>query len=111
MKKWALLLSTVIGSLSFAADYSCFGANPYWSLELNQSQNVYTADYEVFGLETGKIEMASVAVNSAETLSLRGEDSAIQLIKKSCDDGMTDTIYPYEVIFNLGSETIVGCCN
>lgn len=106
MKIFALLCFTLSCSVALSSDYSCFGTNPYWSLELKESQANYLADYEVFGLESGKIEMIST-----DGQLLVGNDSSLQFVTKKCNDGMTEATYGHQVIFKLGTETLIGCCN
>lgn len=97
------------------ADLKCSGTEPFWSLMIGSTKAVY----ENMG-EGLKMEFATVIQQDAQGLqaghtrkytfkNAKVTADAI-VIKKKCDDGMSDITYPYTITLTVGKTLLAGCC-
>lgn len=115
MRKIIFLLALLSTASAFAGEYKCFGTEPFWSVDISISEKGITGDFDVFGLETKKItfnkEINAEGYNPNFIKVLVGDDAQANIIANKCNDGMSDTVYPYEIILRDGDAVLYGCCN
>ena len=116
-----LILSLSIPQMVLAATkYNCSGTEPFWDLNIGTFRIDYRTPGEK-GLERerfaltpalGAAGMVKDFVKVYNTVSLtKGVPASITLLKGSCNDGMSDTVYDYHTIFNNNGKVLYGCCS
>jgi uncharacterized membrane protein len=121
----ALAVSALAGSAAIArADFVCTGTEPFWKLEIREKGVVLQDGNKVSG--QSKLTLKSVKPRLAEGASpesvmvfeaggseknARPITIVVQKREESkCSNGMSDPIYPYDVIVVTQRVVFVGCC-
>jgi uncharacterized membrane protein len=127
MTKWfvpalgALCLST---ALAQADNFTCSGTEPFWQLTINEKAILLQDGNKVTGqskltLKSVKPRPAAgappsaVQVYEAATSERNARPVMIVLQKREetkCSNGMSDPIYPYDVIVVTPAVVFMGCC-
>ncbi len=137
MIKIILLLSTfMFGFSTFAAEknkeakpvrkiasdgnYSCFGTEPFWSLEIKNGKIMRYSDPITTNSQTKNILSSRETAGSNQGIAYSvtsGKNKDIAIIKYvgNCSDGMSDNSYPYDISFLTVDKKGVslfftGCC-
>jgi uncharacterized membrane protein len=111
-------------SMSARADFVCTGTEPFWKLEISERGVVLQDGNKVSGqskltLKSVKPRLAEGAPPDAVMIFEAGgsEKSArpitivVQKREESkCSNGMSDPIYPYDVIVVTQRVVFMGCC-
>ncbi len=87
MKKLILIAAALISVNSMAL--SCHGTEPFWSAQINEE----SVTFEFAGEEAEVLSSDSVSLNDVE-----------------CNNGMSDFMYPFEVVIKVGHGSVYGCC-
>lgn len=121
----ALAAAALAGSAAIArADFVCTGTEPFWKLEIRDKGVVLQDGNKVSG--QSKLTLKSVKPRLAEGASpesvmvfeaggseknARPVTIVVQKREESkCSNGMSDPIYPYDVIVVTQRVVFVGCC-
>lgn len=112
-----LALVSTLGAASPPAaekvQLQCLGNEPFWSLKLQQ--RVITIE-DMNGRGRSFTRSKPVAVgNRLGTWVFPGKSKKGQLMTlvvrtRDCSDGMSERIYPYEVMVIEGAQAFDGCC-
>lgn len=115
MKRITLLVLMVALSGVAHADLKCGGTEPFWSIVIRNNK----ATYENMG---EGLNVVFDAVLLQDTQGLKPDHTRkytfknakttadAVILKKKCDDGMSDIIYPYNITFTMMKMTFSGCC-
>jgi len=124
MIKYSFLSFLVVISTTFAQAeaFRCVGTEPFWSYQLDEA----TAVAQFSLVASSKYMFKNVQLTSAKNdksvrflvSSKNNEDSSSAWItdtevffrKSGCNDGMSDSSYPYEIYLNINDKAYVGCC-
>lgn len=97
------------------ADLKCGGTEPFWGLVIGSNK----ATYENMG-EGLKAEFDAVMLQDAQGLKpghmrkylLKNAKTPAEamVLKKKCNDGMSDVTYPYTIAFTYKGIVFAGCC-
>lgn len=115
MKKYLMMVGLLMLSGIARADLKCGGTEPFWSLAIGSSKAIY----ENVG-EDQKIEFGAITQQDAQGLkpgytrkytfkNAKTTADAV-VLKKKCDDGMSDKTYPYTITLTVGKTVLAGCC-
>ena len=95
-------------------DLRCIGTEPFWSLALGEAEMAYD------DIEGNEIVFASPPAETTANridrwirtgISRSGGVATIVLLRQECSDGMSDNVFPLEVIvMGTGPRTLQGCC-
>lgn len=103
----------------------CSGTEPFWSLDLSKSPSVFSGTDMESGdwKENEKLDVVAThsivpigQENWSVTLKSRARDSYLTTILSKaspmCSDGMSNLLYPYQVIMLRGQvpRPVYGCC-
>lgn len=101
----------ILSDYSFALN--CHGTEPFWSAQLS-------ADKVTVSLGLGKsiTEIASVSSplgmpdseNSFVRVYSSSNGPVATTIAQQCNNGMSDDMYPYEIIIFTPNGSLYGCC-
>ena len=117
----ALCLSPLVAA---AADFTCTGTEPFWKLEIRDKGVVLQDGNKVSG--RSKLSLKNVTPRSAEGVppdtvmvfeaggSGRNAKPITIVVQKrdetKCSNGMSDPIFPYDVIVVTQRVVFIGCC-
>lgn len=111
MFKSILTLTTLALFNAQALALDCRGTEPFWAATLTNS---------ALTLEFPGEKVAPLPITSTKGASGMSEDflkvykdergPVAVLQSQECSDGMSDHIFPQEVILFTGSQTLYGCC-
>lgn len=117
----ALCLSPIVAG---ATDFTCTGTEPFWKLEIRDKGVVLQDGNKVSG--QSKLSLKSVKPRLAEGAppdtvmvfeaggSERNARPMTIVVQKreetKCSNGMSDPIFPYDVIVVTQRAVFVGCC-
>jgi uncharacterized membrane protein len=127
MTKRFILAAGLIGSLvagAQAENFTCSGTEPFWQLTINDKTILLQDGNKVTGqskltLKSVKPRNAAGAPPSAvqvfeATADGRGATAMTIVVQKreetKCSNGMSDPIYPYDVIVVTPRVIFMGCC-
>jgi len=99
----------VLGGVDLAKPVRALGTEPFWSVELNGTEMVYTTPDQP-GLRTPQpnpLVQGTTATYEAETAD--GTALSVTLITTECSDGMSDRTYPLTAMVKLGDLELTGC--
>jgi uncharacterized membrane protein len=88
--------------------FQALGTEPFWSLDVMPGKLRYSSPENLTGTTISSSETKDgAAVRYTGTL----EDKAVTLTIEpgTCNDGMSDTAYPYKATFVWGNQTQQGC--
>lgn len=122
-----ILLAATFAAWSIAADaadLTCTGTEPFWKLEIRDKGVVLQDGNKVSGqskLTLKNVKPRVAAGAPADTImvyeasgSERSAKPMTIVVQKreesKCSNGMSDPIYPYDVIVVTPSVVFVGCC-
>ncbi len=125
--KWLLAAVGALGLWSLAAeaaDFTCTGTEPFWKLEIRDKGVLIQDGNKVSGqskltLKAVKPRPAAgaapdaVQVFEANTSERNAKPITIVVQKREetkCSNGMSDPIYPYDVIIVTPRVIFMGCC-
>jgi uncharacterized membrane protein len=93
----------------------CSGTEPFWGLEIDQQARFSTPEQSYRPM---RADPAQQAANRPDTWSLIFQPAettvpAFAFIQQTqqCSDGMSDTLYRYQIQLRIGGQTYSGCCN
>jgi len=121
---WALGLVCLPVAIAHAENFTCSGTEPFWQLTINDSTILLQDGNKVTGqskltLKSVKPRPAAGAPPSAvqvfeATSGGRNGTSMTIVVQKreetKCSNGMSDPIYPYDVIVVTPKIVFMGCC-
>lgn len=92
---------------------ACHGNEPFWSLYINSKQITLKHD-----ARTEHDVVAPAAPMGQlpgyhfvyQTKTFAGAPATVVISKRQCSDYMSDSIYPYSVIYASGETVFQGCC-
>lgn len=108
--------STLKGSAPFAAEFECYGTEPFWMLSLTPGRGEY---HPMDGEDrTFTLSSPRHAAGRTDVWTMHGSDNStgkpvvITLHRTGlCSDGMSDFDYDYEIILApVGQQPLAGCC-
>ncbi len=110
MKKLILLSMAALFSMNTMA-LSCHGTEPFWGAEISETEvvvDLIEVQEKVLPV-TDIIEAAGFASGFVTTYSNNKVPVAVTS-SNECNNGMSDHIFPKEVIIFLGDSVLYGCC-
>lgn len=81
-----------------------FGNEPFWSVSFEKSQLVFAK----VGEEKRQFELNSSRIER-ERRSYQFDQGSLELAKRSCVDGMSDSLYGWSASLTIGDEKYQGC--
>lgn len=92
----------------FPAAFTALGTEPFWSAAVDGNRLVYSTPEDQKGEE---ITVTRSGAGSVLRLAgeLRGGALTLELRAATCSDGMSDTVYPYAVEAQIGTQKLTGC--
>lgn len=99
----------VLGGVDLARPVRALGTEPFWSMDLNGTELVYTAAEppEQRAPQPNPVVQGTTATWEAETAD--GTDLRVTLIATECSDGMSDRTYPLTAMVKVGDRDLTGC--
>lgn len=116
----AVCITTIFGECSAASkipELTCFGTEPFWSINADSRSLIYEnlGDEKLRIFSDVKIKNSlGSAENYAFQVTAEDEDNDIlklNVLKVSCNDGMSDETYTYTSMVEVEGELLTGCCN
>lgn len=97
---------------AFPALASCFGTEPFWSLNIDGMTATYSTPGEALAGDVSA-RLASSARRDRHGLMARFGPRTMSAIvsSRACGDGMSDRAYGIAVDAILGDEVLSGCCS
>lgn len=96
----------------------CFGTEPFWGTEIDAKGFLSYSDPI---MDTKKFYSKTTLKNAHGTsadfaFQIVAQDMAkktlkLNVVKQSCNDGMSDEIYPYTTLVDIEGEILFGCCD
>ena len=113
MKLFSILASIFLLSGNALA-VSCHGTEPFWGAEVTKDKIVLNmVGFEADAPKTLAVSSVSGAAGYTASFlkvySNQGKKVAVMTSNK-CDNGMSDHIFPNQIIIFNGAETLYGCC-
>jgi uncharacterized membrane protein len=99
----------VLGGVDLARPVRALGTEPFWSVELNGTEMVYTTP-EPPGQRAPQpdpVVQGTTATWEAETAD--GTAMRVTLVATECSDGMSDRTYPLTAMVKVGDLELTGC--
>lgn len=97
-----------------AADFSCFGTEPFWNLSIKGDVTAYqtymTDESATVEPVLSRVNAVGVGEDYAILIKTANTSAAI-LTDASCTDGMSDNTYSKAILFSVGKTVLYGCCN
>ncbi len=112
MKKFIAALSIVLSFSSMAADYSCFGTEPFWGLKITESSIEFSSPIEDT-VVTEAVESKTNAIGYADEFAFivkSDKGSLASITTGECSDGMSDNVYPKHITYVNDGNVFYGCC-
>lgn len=116
----ALLLLLSNSAFAELKGLNCLGTEPFWGLEVDVVKNQLAFKTEADEKpQYKKIKKPLQAYGVGENMvmvfkSLKQDISATvissNIAGKACSDGMSDTDYPYHVVYRNADMVVYGCC-
>jgi len=106
----------MLPTLGFAEkSFHCFGTEPFWDMQLNQTGFQFKHDKIKYKLKTVKPESArGFQISHIKIYKTRinsiNSPATIIIQKQKCSDNMSDNEYQYSVIFITKHDNYYGCC-
>lgn len=113
MKILLLVASFVFSSQILASNKTCFGTEPFWNMKVSESHvsfNDFSSEADEVSEIISKDSAAGTGLDFVTVI--KTEEKVITTIQNSCNDGMSDEIYPFEVVVtdNESGLVLYGCC-
>ncbi len=111
MKKSILLLSLIAAFQVSAAEYTCFGTEPFWGLTITDSVVKFDeiegpkADEKILSKED------AAGTTSDYAFVVKTPKTQIAVVTGECNDGMSDNIYSHHALVTTKTQVLYGCCN
>lgn len=109
-----VIISIVMMTATVHADLKCGGTEPFWSLMIGAKKAVYET------MEGSKTTFDAITIQEAEGIKaghvrkyqFKNTQSSADavVLKKKCDDGMSDITYPYNITLTIAKTVLSGCC-
>jgi uncharacterized membrane protein len=121
---WFFLLSTCVSicaTPAWADPFKCGGTEPFWDLSISDREISYESSSlaSSFKLEPTAPESARgaaadyVLVYRTRIVGVRDEPVTLVLqksLESKCSDGMSETRFPFYVVFITRRNVLTGCC-
>ena len=91
-----------------AANLHARGTEPFWSAQIESDMLTYTTPEDQNGRKV-KVERRDTAIGAVFSGKLDDAELILTLAKRTCNDGMSDRVYPLSAVLTLGSERHQGC--
>lgn len=116
----ALALFSALSSFAGANEVpvlQCFGTEPFWGVSTDAkgflSMNDPMSDSKKFYSKT--ILKNAAGTTSTFAFQIEATDMAkntlkLNVVKTDCNDGMSDSIYPYTALVDVDGGILFGCC-
>lgn len=111
MKNLIVALSlSLMSTASFASTVSCFGTEPFWSVSTTKKELMYSDPVS----RTRPLPITSVTQAAGFTegfaFIVKTESTRLTVIRGECNDGMSDNVYDYHAVYEMGDTMLAGCC-
>ncbi len=111
MKNTFLALVLALSTQSFAAEYSCFGTEPFWGITITEDVLKFDEIIEVKADEVILSKTDAAGTTSDYAFSVETAKTQISVITGECNDGMSDNIYSHHALVKTDSQVLYGCCS
>lgn len=95
------------------APQSCFGTEPFWSLDLTEGEATF--DVPDAGTQTGPITLRIAATGRPDRYAFAAEMAEGRAVfvmgRTECSDGMSDRLYGLSADVLIGDVMYSGCCS
>ena len=100
--------AAVLAGVDLKQPLRALGTEPFWSVELNGSEMVYTSP------DTAALRAPQPAPVMQGTIAIyenqvQDQEFKVTLTATECSDGMSDRTYPLTAIVKIGDRTLTGC--
>ena len=117
-KKIAFLIMTLTSINSFAAgmNLTCVGTEPFWQIDISSNKEMRLMIPGMKDEDFTITQSTSAAGTSGDfAFQLSGKNAQsdllkLNIIKGECNDGMSDRIYPFNVLVEHQNRILYGCC-
>jgi uncharacterized membrane protein len=113
---YILLALASFNSLASEMNLTCVGTEPFWQIDITSNKQMKLTipgiSNEIFSI-TQKTNAAGTSGDFAFALSGKNAQSdliKLNIIKGECNDGMSDRIYPFNVLVEHQNTILYGCC-
>jgi len=124
MKSFKILtIVTLLSSFTTLANagqvpvLECFGTEPFWSLSTDAkgflSLNDLRSDTKKFYSKTTMKSAEGTTGTFAfqiEAKDMLNNTLKLNIVQASCNDGMSDDVYPYTALVDVDGGILFGCC-
>ncbi|OFZ20977.1 MAG: hypothetical protein A2X94_06485 [Bdellovibrionales bacterium GWB1_55_8] len=103
------------GAIAQAAEtYNCHGTEPFWSIEFDQTSGTYAdpMNESVAVKVDNKREAAGFSAGVATVFDIyaNGKKAVVAVTMNSCNNGMSDEEFDYQVVIIGNDDVLMGCC-
>lgn len=88
--------------------FRAIGTEPFWSVQMEDGLMTYATPEMPEG-ETVPVTMEQVGVMQVYSATIDGMPMELEVTRKVCSDGMSDTVYPMSVTRRFGADVHQGC--
>ena len=111
MKSTIMALLLVLSTQTFAAEYSCFGTEPFWGIKITEEVLSFDEIIEVKADEVILSKTQAAGTTSDYAFSVETANTQISVVTGECNDGMSDNIYSHHALVKTDSQVLYGCCS
>lgn len=88
--------------------FRALGTEPFWSAVVEGRTLTYSTPDTPDGLAIA-VNRKDAGAGVVYTGTIDGKPIELEVRRKTCSDGMSDTVYPFAVVRRIGPETQRGC--
>ncbi|OYW49141.1 MAG: hypothetical protein B7Y36_12820 [Novosphingobium sp. 28-62-57] len=88
--------------------FRAIGTEPFWSVQMEDGLMTYATPEMPEG-ETVPVTMEQAGLAQVYSATIDGTPMELEVTRKVCSDGMSDTVYPMSVTRRLGADVHQGC--
>lgn len=110
---FALLALAFTLSSASASEYSCFGTEPFWGVNITPTEMSFD-DVETVKTEKITSRESAAGVGDEFAFVVKSKSYSATVIMGECNDGMSDNIYSHHIMFEGAdgyNRPVYGCCN
>lgn len=109
------ILATLLLTLSLTAmadtNYSCFGTEPFWGIEVKGDSVTFNPYDLVPATEKITSRENALGVTEGYALMITTATTTTAITTAECNDGMSDNVYTHTVLYKTPDALFYGCCN
>lgn len=110
MKALMTFILAISFSSAFADELACHGTEPFWGAKITDTA-VIVDDFESTSTQAIASRTGAVGMQPDFVFVVKTKNQSLSVVTGECNNGMSDEIFPYHVVFDRGDGTVFyGCC-